>query len=140
LSEADEVAHARRFGQARTGRSSAVLEDYAELISDLLAAGGEARTVDIARRIGVTHATAVKAIARLRREGLATGRPYRGVFLTAAGHALAERVRARHRLVVAVLVAIGVPVEDAESDAEGIEHYVSDATLAAFEEFVAKQS
>ncbi len=140
MSEADEVAHARRFGQARTGRSSAVLEDYAELISDLLAAGGEARTVDIARRIGVTHATAVKAIARLRREGLATGRPYRGVFLTAAGHALAERVRARHRLVVAVLVAIGVPVEDAESDAEGIEHYVSDATLAAFEEFVAKQS
>ena len=115
---------------------AAALEDYAELIADLLASGGEARATDIARRLGVSHATAIKSIGRLKREGLAIARPYRGVFLTESGHALAERVRARHRLMVDLLLAIGVPMEAAESDAEGMEHYVSDATLAAFERFL----
>jgi DtxR family manganese transport transcriptional regulator len=130
-------AQADRFGKARQARSATMLEDYAELIADLLATGGEARTVDIARRMGVAHATAVKTIGRLKREGLATALPYRGVFLTEDGQRLADRVRARHRLVVELLVAVGVPLEDAEADAEGIEHYVSEATLAAFARFLA---
>lgn len=131
----DDV-QAGHFGKARRARSATQLEDYAELIADLLGAGGEARTVDIARRMGVAHATAVKTIGRLKREGLVTALPYRGVFLTEAGQILAERVRARHRLVVALLVAVGVPLEDAEADGEGMEHYVSDRTLAAFAQFL----
>ena len=130
------LTQARRFGRARTARSGALLEDYVELIADLLATGGEARPTDVARRLGVSHATAIKTIARLKREGLATGRPYRGVFLTEEGERLAARVRARHRLVVNVLIALGVPTEAAEADAEGIEHYVSETTLKAFAHFL----
>ena len=86
--------------------------------------------------MGVAHPTATKAVARLKREGLATSRPYRGVFLTDAGIALAEKVRVRHRTVVDLLIAVGVPAEAAELDAEGIEHHVSDVTLAAFDRFL----
>lgn len=135
----EEPTQARRFGKARRAQSGALLEDYAELIADLLATGGEARPTDIARRLGVSHATAIKAIARLKREGLATARPYRGVFLTEAGERLAQRVRRRHRLVVDLLLAVGVPGEAAEQDAEGIEHHVSDATLAAFAAYLARR-
>jgi DtxR family manganese transport transcriptional regulator len=135
-----ELTQARRFGKARSAQSSALMEDYVELIADLLAGTGEARPTDIARRLGVSHATAIKTISRLKREGLATARPYRGVFLTAAGQELADRVRARHRLVVNVLVALGVPAEAAESDAEGIEHHVSETTLRAFGRFLNSQS
>ena len=131
-----ELTQARRFGKARSAQSAALLEDYVELIADLLAGTGEARPTDIARRLGVSHATAIKTISRLKREGLATARPYRGVFLTASGQELAARVRARHRLVVNVLVALGVPAEAAESDAEGIEHHVSETTLRAFGRFL----
>jgi DtxR family manganese transport transcriptional regulator len=131
-----EPTQAQRFGKARTAQSGALLEDYVELISDLLDSGGEARPTDIARRLGVSHATAIKTIGRLKREGLAVAKPYRGVFLTEAGESLAERVRNRHRLVVDVLLALGVPAEAAEQDAEGIEHHVSDATLAAFGRFL----
>ncbi len=131
-----EPTQARRFGKARTAQSTALLEDYAELIADLLAIGGEARPTDIARRIGVSHATAIKTIARLKREGIATSRPYRGVFLTPSGELLAARVKARHRLVVDLLRALGVPAEAAEQDAEGIEHHCSEATLAAFGHFL----
>ncbi len=131
-----EPTQARRFDKTRNAQATAILEDYAELIADLVATTGEARATEIARRLGVAHATAIKNIGRLKREGLATSRPYRAVFLTEAGEAMAQRARGRHRLVVDVLVAIGVPAEAAEQDAEGIEHHVSDATLQAFGRFL----
>lgn len=134
-----EAVQARRFEKARSAQATAVLEDYVELIDDLLASGGEARPTDIARRLGVTHATAIKTITRLKREGLATSKLYRGVFLTPEGHGLADRVRARHRLVVDLLRAVGVPEQCAELDAEGIEHHVSDDALAAFARFLKRQ-
>jgi DtxR family manganese transport transcriptional regulator len=49
---------------------------------------------------------------------------------------MAERSRQRHRLVVDLLRAVGVPLEAAEADAEGVEHYVSQTTLRAFAAFV----
>ncbi len=132
----EEPTQALRFGRARTARSSALQEDYVELIADLMAAHGEARATDIAKRMGVTHPTALKSITRLKREGLVTSRPYRGIFLTEAGQELAQRVRARHRLMVEFLRALGVPAEAAEADAEGMEHYASETTLAAFSRFL----
>src|SRR3974390_1310799 len=131
-----ELTQARRFGKTRSAQSGALLEDYVELIADLLTTNGEARPTDVARRLGVSHATAIKTIARLKRDGLATGRPYRGVFLTSEGQKLASRARARHRLVVDILLALGVPAEAAEADAEGIEHHVSEASLKAFAQFL----
>jgi DtxR family manganese transport transcriptional regulator len=130
--------HARRFNRAREARAASMLEDMTELIADLRAATGEARMTDIASHLGVAHPTASKTIARLKREGLAVSKPYRGVFLTPAGEAMAERSRQRHRLVVDLLVAVGAPAEAAEADAEGIEHYVSQATLEAFEAYLKK--
>ncbi|HEY1736134.1 MAG TPA: manganese-binding transcriptional regulator MntR [Methylovirgula sp.] len=133
-----EAVQAERFGKARSAQASAVLEDYVELIDDLLTSHGEARPTDIARRLGVSHATAIKSIARLKREGFATSKPYRGVFLTPLGLELAARVRSRHRLVVDLLVAVGVPNDIAERDAEGIEHHVSDKALTAFARFLGR--
>ncbi|MGA3304327.1 MAG: manganese-binding transcriptional regulator MntR [Methylovirgula sp.] len=135
----EEPTQALRFRKARMARSATVLEDYVELIADLLAANGEARSTEVAKRLGVAHTTALKSIGRLKREGLVTARPYRGIFLTEAGHELAERVRARHRLMVALLLAVGVSAEAAETDAEGMEHHASEATLKAFARFLRRR-
>ncbi|TQS70015.1 manganese-binding transcriptional regulator MntR [Rhodobacteraceae bacterium] len=130
------TGHADRFTRAREAQAQALLEDYVEMIGDLIEQLGEARVADIAARMGVAQPTATKAIARLKREGLATARPYRGVFLTETGARMADRVRVRHRTVVEVLVAVGVPRDLAELDAEGIEHHVSSQTLAAFQSYL----
>ena len=130
------VSQPERFNQAKASQAKAILEDYVEMIGDLIEESGEARVIDIAQRMGVTHPTATKTVARLKREGRVISRPYRGVFLTDDGLALADRVRARHRTVVGFLIAIGVPEGSAELDAEGMEHHVSEITLAAFEAFL----
>ena len=130
--------HVESFRQARAARRSALVEDYVELIADLLDAGGEARQVDIAARLGVAQPTVAKMLKRLAEEGFVAQRPYRGVFLTAAGQALALRSRERHRLVERFLLTLGVAPETARRDAEGLEHHVSEETLDAFARVVAQ--
>ena len=132
----DAVVHVESFRQAREARRLELVEDYVELIADLISDGGEARQVDIAARLGVAQPTVAKMLKRLAEEGYVAQRPYRGVFLTEAGQALAQASRERHRMVEAFLLALGVDEDTARRDAEGIEHHVSKATLNAFASFV----
>jgi len=124
---------ANSFRQVRESRRTELVEDYVELIADLIDESGEARAVDIAARLGVAKPTVNRMLKRLAQEDLVTQRPYRAVFLTEAGRALAEMSRERHRIVENFLLSIGVSSETARVDAEGIEHYVSDETLRIFE-------
>jgi DtxR family transcriptional regulator, manganese transport regulator len=116
----------------RDAHLTELAEDYVELIADLIEQTGEARVVDLAGRLGVASATVSVAIRRLQRDGLVTSKPYRSIFLTPKGRAVAAAARARHQVVRDFLVALGVDADTADADAEGIEHHVSEATLNAF--------
>jgi DtxR family manganese transport transcriptional regulator len=124
------------FQITREAHRSETTEDYVELIADLIDQTGEARPVEIAERMGVTQPTVTKILARLQREGLVIRQPYRSIFLSETGQALAEACRRRHRIVVAFLIALGIDEPTAERDAEGIEHHVSERTLDAFAHFI----
>ncbi len=126
------------YRRTRSDHARETAEDYVELIDDLARETGEARAVDVARRLGVTHVTVTKTLDRLTREGLRPSEPYRSVFLTATGKRLADKSRKRHELVVEFLLALGVPRKDAETDAEGIEHHISPRTLQAMKRFAAR--
>lgn len=133
----DADLHVQNFRQAREARRSELVEDYVELIDDLIHDGGEARQVDIAARLGVAQPTVAKVIKRLVKAGYLVQRPYRGVFLTDEGRALAEASRERHHVVEGFLLALGIDPDTARRDAEGIEHHVSKVTLDAFAKFIA---
>jgi DtxR family manganese transport transcriptional regulator len=120
------------FSQTRREHAHEIAEDYVEAIADLISESGEARVVDLAKRLGVTHVTVNRTVIRLRKAGYVTAQPYRAIFLTDAGRKLAAACRARHRVVVEFLCSLGVPRRVAETDAEGIEHHVSPRTLSAF--------
>jgi DtxR family manganese transport transcriptional regulator len=132
------ATQAASFDRTRSDHRSEIAEDYVELIADLLDAKGEARAVDLAGRLGVTGATVTSTVARLQRDGLVHSEPYRSIFLTDRGRALAEHCRRRHRIILAFLEAIGVSAAAAAKDAEGIEHHVSDETLEALERATAR--
>jgi DtxR family transcriptional regulator, manganese transport regulator len=133
---------ARRAEAARRTRDEHAQEtaqDYVELIAELIAESGEARAIDLARRLGVTHVTVGRTIRRLQREGFVTAQPYRAIFLTPAGRRLAQESRTRHEIVVEFLESLGVSPLSARSDAEGIEHHVSGETLRAFVKYLRKR-
>lgn len=133
LRPADSRAEA--FHGVREARRNELAEDYVELIAELIHEHGEARPVDIATRMGVTAPTVAKTLVRLARDGLITRAKYRSVFLTEEGRALAKECRHRHEIVLRFLLSLGLDAETAERDAEGIEHHVSERTLALFAAF-----
>jgi DtxR family manganese transport transcriptional regulator len=130
--ERDPGIQAENLSHTRVQHANELTEDYVEAVAELIAETGEARVVALAGRFGVTHVTVNRTIARLRRAGFVTSQPYRSIFLTEKGRALAASCKARHEIVVAFLRSLGVPALVAERDAEGMEHHVSPETLAAF--------
>ena len=130
---------AENLRRLRRDRAVETAQDYVEAIADLSASLGEARVVDLARRLGVTHVTVNRTLARLKRAGFVNTKPYRAIFLTGAGHHLADECKRRHETVVAFLHSLGISEKTAEMDAEGIEHHVSPETLAAFERLLLKR-
>jgi DtxR family manganese transport transcriptional regulator len=127
------VPPAETFRRSRRDRAAETAQDYVEAIADLAAALGEARVVDLARRLGVTHVTVNRTLSRLQKIGFVNTKPYRAIFLTEAGHKLAAECKQRHQTVVSFLRSLGISERIAELDGEGIEHHVSPETLAAFE-------
>lgn len=136
----DPEVQAEGFATVRQAHESEIAEDYVELIAELIEARGEARPVDIAERLGVKPPTVTKNVSRLEASGLVRREPYRAIFLTDDGRALADACRHRHRIVVDFLKSLGIDEATAERDAEGIEHHVSNATLRAFEAHIAAGS
>ena len=132
------AAQAENFRRLRRDHAGEIAQDYAEAIADLAVSVGEARVVDLARRLGVTHVTVNRTLARLKRAGYVNTRPYRAIFLTDTGRKLAEESKRRHETVVAFLQSLGVSKKAALMDAEGIEHHVSPETLAAFKRLLKK--
>lgn len=131
--------HARQHASVRHAHETELVEDYVELIADLIDSDGEARAVELARRFGVAQATVAKMLNRLVERGLIVRERYRAILLTDAGRALAERSRARHALVLDFLRKLGVPEESARLDAEGIEHHAGRDTLEAMRRFLEQQ-
>jgi DtxR family manganese transport transcriptional regulator len=120
-----------RFDRTRQDHRQERAEDYVELIEALIAERGEARAAYLAERLAVSQVTVSKTLQRLSREGFVSLAPYRSILLTEKGAELAAAARARHQIVLDFLLSLGVSPETAEVDAEGIEHHVSEETLAA---------
>lgn len=125
-----------RFQRTRDDHRRERAEDYVELIEALISEKGEARAVDLAERLGISHVAVSRTLQRLKRDGLVSMEPYRAVFLTPDGAQIARAARERHQMVHQFLQAIGVPEAVADEDAEGIEHHVSDQTLLAMRRYL----
>ena len=92
------------FQQVREMHDLETVQDYVELIGDLIAVQGEARLVDLARRLGVSQPTAKKVVARLQKEGFVESKPYRALFLTEKGQRLSDASKTRHQIVLNLLL------------------------------------
>lgn len=123
------------FARVREAHQMETIEDYVELIADLIEVQKEARASDLAKRLGVAHPTVTKMLARLQDEGLVESKPYRSIFLTDKGLDLARKCKQRHQIVLNFLIKIGVDPEVAEYDAEGIEHHISEETLRIMKDY-----
>ncbi len=120
---------------------SASKQDYLEAILDFTAANGQARSVDIARALGVSRASVNKSLGALIESGLVEHEHYGDVRLTQAGLKFAKQVRARHDSLKLFLTDIlGVSEASAETDACKMEHTISRETAEKLDAWLKKLS
>ena len=122
-------------GAQKLGRTTR-MEDYLEVIYELIQHKGYATTVDISKYLNVSSPSVTKMLQRLSDGGHVNYEKYRGITLTDAGVAIARNIHERHGVLADFLVMIGVDPDTANRDAEGIEHHLHPETLKKLEEFV----
>ncbi len=128
------------YHRTRDHHANETAEDYVEAIFDLIEERGECRVLDLARHFDVSHVTVSRIATRLKAENLLDTAPYRPITLTREGTKLAKRVKKRHEIVLKFLLALGVDKKTAQIDSEGIEHHVSEKTLAAMKRHLDKNN
>ncbi len=112
------------------------VEDYLEVVFELIQKKGYARSADIAELLGVKSSSVTVMLQRLHAKGFIVYERYRGLTLTSSGEQLAKSVQQRHRTILKFLRILGVQEKIAKSDAEGIEHHVHKDTVNRMEHFV----
>jgi Mn-dependent DtxR family transcriptional regulator len=112
------------------------VEDYLEVVYELIEKKGYARPADIAELLGVKSSSVTVMLQRLHAKGFIVYERYRGLTLTSSGEQLAKSMQQRHRTILKFLRILGVEEKIAKSDAEGIEHHVHKDTVNRMERFV----
>src|SRR5690625_821993 len=101
------------------------MEDYIELIYQLIDTKGYARVSDIAEDLDVHPSSVTKMVQKLDKDSFLIYEKYRGFVLTDKGKKVGERLVFRHELLEEFLEIIGVDEERIYDDVEGIEHHLS---------------
>ncbi len=112
------------------------MEDYLEVIYELVEQKGYATTVDISTYLNVSSPSVTKMTQRLDETGYLKYEKYRGIRLTDEGVRIAQNIRNRHGLLAEFFKMIGVDEDSANSDAEGIEHHLHPETIKRLEDFM----
>jgi DtxR family Mn-dependent transcriptional regulator len=106
---------------------SDAIQDYLREIYKLGADGGRVSVTALAKRQGVSPASASAMVKKLAALELAVHQPYRGIALTNAGEKVALEVIRHHRLLELYLAeTLGVDVEEVHGEAERLEHALSE--------------
>jgi Mn-dependent DtxR family transcriptional regulator len=123
------VKQARKLSSPPRSGSSESTEDHLERIAELVEHKGYARVSDVAEKLGLTASTVSNMVRRLAKRGFVNYEKYRGFTLTAEGHAVAARIKARHEILTELFELLGLEPETIRQEVEDIEHHLRPQTL-----------
>ena len=113
------------------------MEDYLEVISELVELKGYATTLDVSRYMNVSAPSVTKMLQRLDENGYLKYEKYHGINLTAKGNNVADTIRQKHGILLEFFEILGIEHETANQDAEGIEHHLNPKTIKQLRKFIA---
>lgn len=112
---------------------SASLEDYLEVIAELIAVDGHAHTKEIAEKLNVKMPSVTGALRQLEKLGYIVYNAHYPVVLTPEGERIAEEVTHRHGVLKTFFASfLGLSPEKATAAACHLEHVVDSDTIKRF--------
>ncbi len=116
--------------------SSTRMEDYLEVIAELVELKGYATTLDISRYMSVSAPSVTKMLQKLDENEYLEYEKYHGINLTQKGTHIAETIRQKHGILLEFFEILGIGHDTANQDAEGIEHYLNPKTIKQLRKFI----
>tara|TARA_B110000014_G_scaffold202413_1_gene152261 strand:+ start:129 stop:578 length:450 start_codon:yes stop_codon:yes gene_type:complete len=115
---------------------SSRIEDYLEVISELVEMKGYATTLDISRYMNVSAPSVTNMLKKLDDNGYLEYEKYHGINLTQKGNTLACTIRQKHGILLEFFEILGIGKDIANQDVEGIEHHLNPKTIKQLRKFV----
>lgn len=112
------------------------MEDYLEVISELVELKGYATTLDISRYMDVSAPSVTKMLQRLDENGFLEYEKYHGINLTTKGAHIAGNIRQKHGILLEFFEILGIGHDTANQDAEGVEHHLNPKTIKQLRKFI----
>ena len=111
-------------------------EDYLEVIAELVELKGYATTLDISRFMNVSPPSVTKMLQKLDEGGYLEYEKYHGINLTEKGKQTANTIRQKHGILLDFFEILGVGIDIANQDIEGIEHHLNPKTIRQLRKFI----
>ena len=111
-------------------------EDYLEVIAELVELKGYATTLDISRFMNVSPPSVTKMLQKLDENGYLEYEKYHGINLTKKGNLIAHTIRQKHGILLDFFEILGVSLDIANQDIEGIEHHLNPKTIRQLRKFI----
>jgi DtxR family transcriptional regulator, Mn-dependent transcriptional regulator len=137
VTEADqhEAATLPRLDRVAKPDLTDAIQHYLRDIYKLAQEDERVSVTSLARRLGVSPASASAMVKKLAALGLAEHAPYRGVALTPAGERVALEVIRHHRLLELYLAqTLGLHVDAVHDEADKLEHVISEELEARIDQ------
>jgi DtxR family Mn-dependent transcriptional regulator len=116
---------------------SSSMEDYLEVIHQLIVEHKTARVRDIAEALNVKMPSVTGALRKLSQKGLVNYDPHQYITLTEEGERVAEQVARRHSTIARFLeTVLGIDPETADENACRMEHAVDEAVLSRLVQYL----
>ncbi len=129
--ESIKKAHSQKSSKFTTR-----MEDYLEVISELVELKGYATPSDISNFMDVSPPSVTKMLRRLDEEGYIEYTKYYGLKLNPKGKSIASEIRQKHSDLLEFFEIIGVDSSIANKDVEGMEHHLNPKTLKQLRKFI----
>ena len=121
---------------------SASLEDYLEIICNLLETSQSVKAVEIAKKLNISRASVSEALMKLAEKDLIIYEGHKGITITPTGLKKAQEVILKHKTLTTFFEnTLGLNNTIAEENACKIEHVISDEVffrIKTFQEYCEK--
>lgn len=136
MSKAIDRLEAIKAAQSKSKSRTQRMEDYLEVIYELMECKGYASMSDISNYLNVSSASVTKMIQRLHENGYIEYEKYKGIRLKDKGIDVAKAIREKHSILTEFLLLLGIDEKDAHRITEGIEHYFDNKSMKRLEQLI----
>lgn len=115
---------------------SASLEDYLEIICNLLETSQSVKAVEIAKKLNISRASVSEALTKLADKDYILYEGHKGITITEKGLKKAQEVIDKHNTLTTFFVdVLGLEKEEAIANACKIEHVISNELFSKLKQF-----